>query len=263
MAYDCEKMIAVLARYYGTGNMLQDDLAQEGHIAAWQAANDFDPGRGVPLAAYQYRRVQGAMKHYLRDHKDLIRVTAYGQERGVTTTAVCALDMPLAGAEDLSLGDTIEDPNGQVSLDRIVMEQALQALTEKQRFVIVEHYFHERLLSEIAASRGCSESYIRCVLKSAQRRLQQNESLCEMYSDGGRSLQKAANDNKLTPRELAVLRALCNGKTSAEIAAEMSISKRTVDGHAGNAYHKLDANTLICAYNEAMARGWIEPPQRR
>jgi DNA-binding CsgD family transcriptional regulator len=67
----------------------------------------------------------------------------------------------------------------------------------------------------------------------------------------------------LTARELEVLRLICQGDTSAVVAEELSISKRTVDFHLANVYRKLKVVNRIGAANRAMQLGLINAPVGR
>jgi len=64
---------------------------------------------------------------------------------------------------------------------------------------------------------------------------------------------------KLKDREIEVLTWVARGKTSAEIAATLSMSKRTVDFHLDNARDKLKAGTRTEAAIIAAACGLIKP----
>lgn len=55
------------------------------------------------------------------------------------------------------------------------------------------------------------------------------------------------NINKLTPRELEVLRFLATGKTNKNIAANLFISERTVDRHVSNILSKLNVSSRAAA----------------
>ncbi len=48
---------------------------------------------------------------------------------------------------------------------------------------------------------------------------------------------------KLTPREMQVAQLVCEGKTNAEIAQDLSISVRTVQTHTQNIYEKLQVHS--------------------
>jgi DNA-binding NarL/FixJ family response regulator len=63
----------------------------------------------------------------------------------------------------------------------------------------------------------------------------------------------------LTEREIESLTWAARGKTSAEIALILSISKRTVDFHLDNAREKLGVATRVEAAIKAASGGLIEP----
>jgi len=56
-----------------------------------------------------------------------------------------------------------------------------------------------------------------------------------------------SNDHGLSPRELQVLRMVASGKTNKAIAAELSLSERTVDRHVSNIFVKTDVSTRAAA----------------
>jgi DNA-binding NarL/FixJ family response regulator len=64
---------------------------------------------------------------------------------------------------------------------------------------------------------------------------------------------------KLSEREVDVLTWAARGKTSAEIAQIMELSKRTVDFHMDNAREKLGVSTRIQAVIKAASGHLIEP----
>jgi DNA-binding NarL/FixJ family response regulator len=64
---------------------------------------------------------------------------------------------------------------------------------------------------------------------------------------------------KLNDREIDTLTWVARGKTSAEIAQELGLTKRTVDFHINNARMKLGATTRTAAVYKAVAAGLIEP----
>lgn len=72
------------------------------------------------------------------------------------------------------------------------------------------------------------------------------------------------NDDKvdaLTMRELEVLRLVSRGSATKEVAAELGISRRSVDAHLRGIYRKLDATNRLQAVNRARARGLIPPDE--
>ncbi len=68
----------------------------------------------------------------------------------------------------------------------------------------------------------------------------------------------AARLESVTLRELAVLRSLADGWTNQEIAARMSISKRTVDSHLSNVYVKIGVANRAEAVAFALRNGLAE-----
>ncbi len=57
----------------------------------------------------------------------------------------------------------------------------------------------------------------------------------------------AGQPHKLTARELQVLRMLATGRTNKSIAAELSLSEKTVDRHVSNIFNKLDVPSRAAA----------------
>jgi DNA-binding NarL/FixJ family response regulator len=62
---------------------------------------------------------------------------------------------------------------------------------------------------------------------------------------------------QLTPRELASLRLLADGKANKEIANELGISERTVKTHLGHLFEKLGATSRTEAVKIATRRGLV------
>jgi DNA-binding NarL/FixJ family response regulator len=60
----------------------------------------------------------------------------------------------------------------------------------------------------------------------------------------------------LTPRQVEVLRLLSEGLTNADIAAELVISRRTVDHHVSAVLARLGAANRVEAASLARARGF-------
>ena len=59
----------------------------------------------------------------------------------------------------------------------------------------------------------------------------------------------------LTPMQLRVLKMVCEGKKSREVANELYIGKRTVDFHLQGAYRKLDVTNRMQAFARARELG--------
>jgi len=61
----------------------------------------------------------------------------------------------------------------------------------------------------------------------------------------------------LTSREIEVLRLVAKGMTNREAGRRLGISHRTVQGHLGSIYDKLQVSSRTEAVTEALRRGWI------
>ena len=62
----------------------------------------------------------------------------------------------------------------------------------------------------------------------------------------------------LTEREMEVLQAAAQGKTSKEIAFALGISERTIKAHLASIYQKLGVDSRAAAIATAAGRGWLE-----
>jgi DNA-binding NarL/FixJ family response regulator len=62
---------------------------------------------------------------------------------------------------------------------------------------------------------------------------------------------------RLTPRELATLRLMADGKANKEIASELDISERTVKTHLGHLFEKLGVTSRTEAVKVATRRGLV------
>jgi len=62
---------------------------------------------------------------------------------------------------------------------------------------------------------------------------------------------------QLTPRELATLRLMADGKSNKEIASDLDISERTVKSHLGHLFEKLSVTSRTEAIKIATRRGLV------
>src|SRR5215813_657343 len=62
---------------------------------------------------------------------------------------------------------------------------------------------------------------------------------------------------QLTPREIATLRLMADGKANKEIASELAISERTVKTHLGHLFEKLGVTSRTEAIKVATRRGLV------
>ena len=77
------------------------------------------------------------------------------------------------------------------------------------------------------------------------------------YIDSLTPTPDAAPSHRLTARELQVLRLVATGRTNKAIAADLSLSERTIDRHVSNIFDKLDVSSRTAAAALAFERKLI------
>jgi DNA-binding NarL/FixJ family response regulator len=78
------------------------------------------------------------------------------------------------------------------------------------------------------------------------------------YLDRARAGEEAPDD-PLTPREHDVVKLIAEGHTAEEIAAALTISRKTVDRHRANVLDKLGMRNRVELTRYAIRRGLVEP----
>ncbi|TAK59110.1 MAG: response regulator transcription factor [Dehalococcoidia bacterium] len=72
-----------------------------------------------------------------------------------------------------------------------------------------------------------------------------------------KNTDNAPEEHKLTAREMDILRLVCQGRLNKEIAGELSLSIRTVEGHLNAILGKLGARSRTEAAMFASSKGWF------
>ena len=67
-------LVRRLARRHAGAGEPFEDLVQVGALGLVAAARRYDPGRGVPFAAYAIPTVDGELRRHLRDRVSIVRV---------------------------------------------------------------------------------------------------------------------------------------------------------------------------------------------
>ena len=70
--------------------------------------------------------------------------------------------------------------------------------------------------------------------------------------------QQAPRPGRLTSREAEVLQLVAEGLANKQIAAELSISIKTVEKHRQQAMNKLNIHDIAGLTRYAIAKGWVE-----
>jgi RNA polymerase sigma factor for flagellar operon FliA len=177
----------------------RDDLTSAGLLALVQAAQAFDPERGVPFNRYAATRVRGAIVDELRSidwasrsvrrrarELDATRARlagllgrpatqaevadaaglSIGEVTGNGDDIVRAQVLSLHASEDEGLGDTLvgDAPDPQRALEHrerlTYLTEAVAELPERLRLVVEQYFLNERPMAELAETLGVTESRI-------------------------------------------------------------------------------------------------------
>jgi RNA polymerase sigma-B factor len=149
----------VLARRFAGGGEQLDDLVQVGAIGLIKAADRFDPGRGVPFAAYAVPTILGELRRHLRDRAWPVRVPRAAYADGMRVRS-----LPLSEAER-------RDPAGELELElgesRALIAAGIRALDERSRRILHLRFYAGLSQSGIAAELGLSQVHVSRLLRSS------------------------------------------------------------------------------------------------
>jgi len=178
-----------------------------------------------------------------------------------------ALELALAGEGELDLAVL------DVSMPRMTGLQAAAELHRRRpelRILMLsmhdnEQYFFEALKAgasgyvlKTAANRDLVEACRACMRGEAFLYPPAVATLVRDYLDGAR-LGEAPPEDPLTARELEVVKLIAEGHTSEEIAAQLVLSKKTVEHHRANVLGKLGMRNRVDLTRYAIRRGLVEP----
>ncbi|OFZ55026.1 MAG: hypothetical protein A3D92_10395 [Bacteroidetes bacterium RIFCSPHIGHO2_02_FULL_44_7] len=69
---------------------------------------------------------------------------------------------------------------------------------------------------------------------------------------------RTIEEDMLTEREIEVLRLLCEGMPSKDVATALNLSSRTIENHRRRIYYKLGATNTLSMLREAVRKGYFE-----
>jgi len=187
-----------------------DDLTQVAMEGLLLSIERFDPDRRIPFPALATPTIVGSLKRHYRDHGWAVRVprrvhdiavpardaadrltnrlgrfptlSEVAAELGIAEGALSAVQQATRARSVSSLdapvgederGDLIGEADADMvsAEDRMVLRQAMQALSDRERTVVGMYYFEERPQSEIAGLYGVSQMQVSRWLSGAIRRL--------------------------------------------------------------------------------------------
>ena len=147
---------------------------------------------------------------------------------------ILILDLNLPDTDGFTLLKSIREFNKDIHIliltiyqDELLVERASQ---EGANGYLLKNVANEELLQALASLNSTSFY----VLQELKSELARKKIFRDTFS------QKM----KLTRREIEIIRALANGRSSEEVSTELFISPHTVDTHRKNIFRKLEVNNL-------------------
>jgi RNA polymerase sigma-B factor len=207
----------IVRRYTSSSDESYEDLLQVGYVGMMKAVNRYRLDSEAKFSSYAYSMIEGEIKHHLRDtalvkrprwarslHARITEATRrlsaelgreplieeLADEVNVTPESVSELMKLFSDTDVLSLdgGDDDEvDVSAIKSLryesfalpieDRILLEQALESLTELQRKVVYLFFYKDLCQTEIGKKLGLSQRKTSRTVASAIKVLKSSEAL--------------------------------------------------------------------------------------
>ena len=168
----------------------RDDVIGAAELGLVEAAQKFDPSRGVLFKTFAYYRIRGAIydalrksgwlktestlrfesgaNEYLKDYTEahpgeaVPPSTAYAEMQQLTSAVVTSYMLSLDGLQ-YEIADSNATSAEESLLERDGQRQirdAISQLPENNRRLIEEYYFHDATLEEIGAKLGLSKSWV-------------------------------------------------------------------------------------------------------
>src|SRR5918997_5445405 len=207
----------IVRRYASSSDESYEDLLQVGYVAMMKAINGYRLDSEAKFSSYAYAMIEGEIKHHLRDtalvkrprwarslharvSEATRRLTAelgrpphieeVASEVNITPEGVSELMKLFCDTDVLSLdsgGDEEVDVSAIKSLryenfslpieDRILLEQALDSLSELQRKVIYLFFYKDLCQTEIGKKLGLSQRKTSRTVATAVKALKNSEAL--------------------------------------------------------------------------------------
>lgn len=201
------KLVLSILRGYANRTDNMDDLFQVGCVGLIKAIDNFDLKHEVRFSTYAVPMIVGEIKRYLRDNssvrvtrslKDLAYKILKTKEEltsqlnqeptikeianalGITEYEVnqasdamkdaISMSEPIYsdGGDTIYLSEQIADNKDKIGRDmRLMLQEALNNLTEKERFVILKRYFEGKTQMELSEEIGISQAQISRIEKNS------------------------------------------------------------------------------------------------
>lgn len=194
-----ERYVRRFLREFDISQQEKDELVGIGYLGVVEAAERFDPSRGVPFEPYARIRVRGALLDGLSKITGLSRsgakkaralraLTEYREEdeirrraegspeeklaevfqQAASAALVYRLSLCTESGEEL-LGSELETPEEVTSRQEmaVLLRNGVGELPEKERLVIEEYYFHHKTFDEIGEQHSMSKGWISKIHRKA------------------------------------------------------------------------------------------------
>lgn len=162
---ELSQLVRGLVRQYGTDPETRQDLIGEIYYRFCVLLDSYDPERGVPLRGYLVRQLSASIYTYARQQWRLrSRETHLEMEEGTK--------------EMLPSHDPTEQWNQSVFHQQMrgVMMEAIEALPQRQREVVIGRYFNSFTFEEIASHLDIQVASARSLLRHGLNSLRQKMS---------------------------------------------------------------------------------------
>ena len=141
-----------------------DDLVQAARLGILEAARTYDASHGTAFRTHAYNHARYAIQKWLRKDTGVIHIP-YNVESNDSITKPIRAELPDHWEEVVINHD---DPIA-TSEDRVVLQELLSSLTERQRQVVTLVYFQQYTYEEVAEELSISKQ---TAFATAERALQ-------------------------------------------------------------------------------------------
>ena len=217
---------AVARRYAGRGVDL-DDLVQVGAIGLIKAADGFDPSRGIAFTTFAMSRIEGEIRHHVRDQTSALRIPRELQRlcaelrrsraelaatlgRSPTVSELAgALNADESEVERALVAERARDsmsispdtPAAEpvagsepsaISDDRLLLAGSVRALDERERRIVYLRFHADMTERQIAHEVGISQAHVSRLLTGALNKLRNELARPGDHGAGGDITQETA-----------------------------------------------------------------------
>ena len=224
------------------------------HLAAVGTANGREPRPVSPIQVVLADDHQG-MRRSLRlllDREDGVEVIAEAADLATVvrhvhghTPHVLVLDLSLPNGSSI---ETIRRLRAQVPQTEIVV------LTMEQSPLFAQQALDAGAVGFVLKDRADSE-----LAPAVRDAAAGGEFVSPQVAVGLEALRRSVTGDGLSPRETEILRLIALGHTSAEIAGQLHLSRRTVETHRAHIHHKLKLSTRAELVQYALRRRLLVP----